>query len=62
MEGPGNNLHLLVTGELAEVHCIAADTDGQVRVLLRVLDGIHQHLLVENVAALQQQADSTNRP
>lgn len=58
VEGPGNDLQLLVTGELAEVHGVATHTDGQVGVLLRVLHSIHQHLLVQHIAADTQQQHS----
>ena len=40
MERTGNHVELLFLGELDEVHRVAGDTHGQVRVLLRVIDGI----------------------
>lgn len=49
MEGARNDLHLLVARELAEVHGVAAHTDGEVRVLLRVFHSVHKHLPVEHV-------------
>ena len=40
VERTGNHVELLFLGELDEVHRVAGDTHGQVRVLLRVIDGI----------------------
>ncbi len=45
VERTGDHVELLLLGELDEVHRVAGDTHGQVRVLLRVLDGILELLL-----------------
>ena len=39
----------MLAAQLHEVHGIAGNADGQVRVLLRMLVGCHQRLAVENV-------------
>ena len=49
VERTGDHVELLLLGELDEVHRVAGDTHGQVRVLLRVLDGILELLLAQHV-------------
>ena len=49
MEGARNHVELLLTGELDEVHRVAGDAHGQVRVLLRMLDGVLKLLLAQDV-------------
>ncbi len=48
VERTGDHVELLFLGELDEVHRVAGDTHGQVRVL-RMLDGILELLLAQNV-------------
>ena len=49
VERTGNHVELLFLGELDEVHRVAGDTHGQVRVLFGVLDGVLHGLLAQNV-------------
>lgn len=49
VECTSNDLHLLVTCQLAEVHSIATNTDCEVGIFLRVLHCIHEHFPVEHV-------------
>ena len=49
VERTGNHVELLFLGELDEVHRVAGDTHGQVRVLLRVIDGILELFLAQHV-------------
>lgn len=49
MERTGDHVELLFLGELDEVHRVAGDAHGQVRVLLRMLDGILELLLAQHV-------------
>ena len=49
MEGTRNDLSLLLMTQLIEVHCIAGNADGQVRVLLRMLVSRQQRFTVEYV-------------
>ena len=51
MAGAGDDVQLLLTGQIDELHGVAGDTDGEVLVfgLLRVLHGIQQHFLAEDV-------------
>ena len=49
MEGTRNNLTLLLTAQLVEVYRVAGNTDGQVRVLLRMLVSRHQGFAVEHI-------------
>ena len=49
VEGAGEHVELLLAGELDEVHCVAGDSNREVRVLLRVLDGILKGGAVEDV-------------
>ena len=44
MESSGDNIILLFLGQLDEVNCIAADTDGQLRILFRMLLRIQQEI------------------
>ncbi len=48
-EGTGNNVTLLFRGQGVETHCIAGNADGQLRVLLRVGDGIFQSFATQHV-------------
>lgn len=49
--GTGDNVQLLLTGQVDELHGIAGNTDGEVRVffLLRMLHGVQQLFLAEHV-------------
>ena len=49
MEGTRNNLTLLLAAQLVEVDRIAGNTNGQVRVLLRMLVSRHQGFTIEHV-------------
>ena len=49
VERTGDHVELLFLGELDEVHRVAGDAHGQVRVLLRMLDGILELLLAQHV-------------
>src|SRR5512142_2887556 len=49
MEGAGDDVHLLLARQPHEVHGIAGDADGQARVFLRVVHGVHQRLAVQDV-------------
>ena len=57
VEGTGDDLVLLLLGELDEVHRIAGDADGQLRIALRMLLRVQQgflgeHIHIQVVAAL----------
>src|SRR5262245_25497680 len=41
-----DHVHLLLAGQAHEVHRVARDADGEVRVLLRVVHRVHQRLAV----------------
>src|SRR5690606_12979925 len=49
VEGPRDDVKLLLTGEPHEVHRVAGDPDGELRVLLRVLHGLVEGVAVEDV-------------
>ena len=49
MERTADNLQLMLAAELDEVNGVARYADGELRILLGVLHGIHQHLAVEHV-------------
>ena len=49
MECSGDNLFLLLTGELIEVNCITGNTDGEVRIILGILICLDESFAVENV-------------
>ena len=49
MEGAGDDVVLLLLGEGVELHRVAGDADGQLRVLLGVSLGVKQGLLGEDV-------------
>lgn len=49
VEGARDDLELMLTAELDEVHRIARDSDGELRVVLWVLHSILEHLSVEHV-------------
>lgn len=40
-EGPGDDILLLFAGQGVESHCITGDANRQVRVIIRVFDGVH---------------------
>src|SRR6516164_732184 len=44
-----DDVHLLLAREPYEVHRVARDTDGEIRILLRVLHRIHQRLAIEHI-------------
>ena len=49
--GAGDDVQLLLTGQVDELHGVAGDADGEVLVfgLLGVLHGVDQHFLAEDV-------------
>ena len=49
MEGTGDDLVLLLLGEVVEVHRIARHADGELRILLGMLLRIEQRVTVEHV-------------
>ena len=49
MEGTRNDLVLLLLGERVEVHGIAGNADGQLRILLGVSLSVEQRLTIEDV-------------
>lgn len=49
MERAADDLQLMLTAELREVHGIAGHADCQLRILLRVLHGILEHLAVKDI-------------
>ena len=49
MEGTGDNLVLLLLGEVVEVHRIARNANGELRILLRMLLRIEQRVAIEDV-------------
>src|SRR5262245_35662313 len=49
MEGPVDDVHLLLAAEAHEVHGVAGNPDGQVGILLRVIHGVHQRFAVQDV-------------
>src|SRR4051812_23690856 len=49
MEGAVDDIELLLTRELDEVHRVAGHPDGELRVQLRVVHGMQQGLAVEDV-------------
>ena len=49
VERTGDHVELLLLGELDEVHRVAGDAHGQVRVLFRMLDGILELFLAQHV-------------
>src|SRR5688572_29698483 len=49
VEGAIDDIHLLVAGQPREVHRIPRDTYCQIRVLLRVLDGVEERVTIEHV-------------
>src|SRR5262245_4122780 len=46
VEGAVDHVHLLLAREAHEVHRVAGHADGEVRVLLRMVHGVEQHLAV----------------
>ena len=48
-EGAGHHVTLLFRGQCVEAHGVAGDTDGQLRVLFRVGDGVFQGLATQDV-------------
>lgn len=44
-----DHIHLLLTGQLDEVHCVTGDTNGELWVQFRVVHCIFQGLAVEHV-------------
>ena len=56
MEGPGDDLPLLLPAELVEIHRVARHPDGEAGVLLRVVVGIQQGLpVVQKKSSIIQQ-------
>lgn len=49
VEGPADDLFLLLPGEAVEVHRVAGDPDGEAGVLFGVVHGLHQRLPIEHV-------------
>ena len=49
MERSGDNIILLFLGQLDEVYCIAAYTDGQLRILFRMLLSVQQGFSIQYV-------------
>ena len=49
MEGAGDNVELLLLGQLDKVDSVARDANGEVRVLLWVLNGVLEGGLVQHV-------------
>eukprot|EP00959_Pyramimonas_sp_CCMP1952_P122678 2564412-Pyramimonas_sp.AAC.1 len=66
MEGARHHLQLLRATQAIEHHRVAAHTDGQLRVVLRVLNGIHeqrpvQHVHIQVLPALRKVAVQQRR-
>ena len=40
-----NHVELLLAGELHEVHGVTADADGELRIFLRMIHGVHQQTI-----------------
>ena len=62
----GDDVELLLARQLDEVHRVAGDADGQLRVELGVVHGVQQRLAIEDVdvdvvAALQEVAARAGR-
>ena len=53
MAGAGDDVHLLLAGQVDELDRVAGDADGEVGVLFlfRVLHGVQQLLLAEDVGS-----------
>ena len=51
MAGTGNNIHLLLTGQVNKLHGVTGYTDGEVCILflLRMLHGVDQLLFTEHI-------------
>src|SRR5262245_44338139 len=49
MESPVDDVHLLLARQPYEVHRVAGDADGEVRVLLQVVHRVHERLAVQHV-------------
>lgn len=49
MEGSGDNIILLLLGELDEVNCITGYTDSKLRIILRVLLSVKKSVSCEYV-------------
>src|SRR5215471_1896389 len=49
MEGPVDDVHLLVARQSDEVHCITGYADRQTRILFRMLHRVDQHFAVQHV-------------
>ena len=49
VEGAVDHIHLLLAGQLDEVDRVAGHPDGKLRILLRMIHGVQQHLPVEDV-------------
>ena len=49
MESAGDNIILLFLGQLDEVYSVSADTDGQLRILFRMLLSVQQSFTIQYV-------------
>ena len=59
MECSADNIHLLLAGQLDEVHRVSGNTDSQLRIFLRMLHRIEQsgsvkHIDIEMVSAVSE--------
>ena len=49
VEGTADHVGLLFRGKLDKVYCVAADPDGKLRIVFRMLLGIQQSIPVQNI-------------
>ena len=49
MKGSADNLFLLFLGKTVEINSIAGDTNGQIRIFLRIFICFHQFLFIQYI-------------